>query len=189
VTHGQNSLRRRETSTLQPAAPIRMLLHSPVPRAYLAVALLDGPNRVGTGEQPRRDATLLQTAEKTCRVWLCSTPTSPGPTGDAVSQRRPRRAALDLEPALEGLDDDHVLALAATELRILVTHNVADVPRILREWAADQRAHAGVILVYGIDQSEFALIARGIERWLQLRPDHADWTDVLAILDRRFAGR
>jgi predicted nuclease of predicted toxin-antitoxin system len=97
--------------------------------------------------------------------------------------------ALDQELALEGLDDDQVLALAATEQRILVTHNVADFPGILREWAATQRAHAGVILVYGIDHSEFALIARGIERWLQLRPDHADWTDFPAILDRRFARR
>jgi predicted nuclease of predicted toxin-antitoxin system len=95
--------------------------------------------------------------------------------------------ALDQEPALEGLGDDQVLALAATEQRILVTHNVADFPGILREWAATQRAHAGVILVYGIDHSEFALIARGIERWLQLRPDHAGWTDFPAILDRRFA--
>jgi hypothetical protein len=97
--------------------------------------------------------------------------------------------ALDREPALEGLDDDEVLALAATERRILVTHNVADFPRILREWAAAQRAHAGVILVYGIDHSEFALIARGIERWLQLRPDQADWSDFPAIIDRRFGGR
>jgi hypothetical protein len=97
--------------------------------------------------------------------------------------------ALDQEPALEGLDDDQVLALAATEQRILITHNVADFPRILREWAADQREHAGVILVYGIDHSEFGLIARGIERWLGLRPDQADWRDFPAILDRRFARR
>jgi predicted nuclease of predicted toxin-antitoxin system len=96
--------------------------------------------------------------------------------------------ALDQQPALEGLDDDEVLALAATEQRILVTHNVADFPRILREWAAAQRTHAGVILVYGIDHSEFTLIVRGIERWLELRPDQADWRDLPAVLDRRFAG-
>jgi predicted nuclease of predicted toxin-antitoxin system len=97
--------------------------------------------------------------------------------------------ALDQESALEGLDDDEVLALAATEQRILVTHNVADFPRILREWATAQRTHAGVILVYGIDHSEFALIIRGIERWLELRPAQADWSDVPAILDRKFARR
>jgi len=97
--------------------------------------------------------------------------------------------ALDQEPALEGLDDDEVLALAATEQRILVTHNVADFPRILREWAATQRAHAGVILIYGIDHSESALIARGIERWLELRAHQAESGDFPAILERGFAGQ
>jgi hypothetical protein len=96
--------------------------------------------------------------------------------------------ALDQEPELEGLDDDEVLALAASERRILVTHNVADFPPILREWAAAQRAHAGVILVYGIDHSEFALVVAGIERWLRLRPAQSDWRDFPAILDRRSVG-
>jgi hypothetical protein len=97
--------------------------------------------------------------------------------------------ALDQERALEGLDDDEVLALATSDERILISHNVADFPRILRDWADAQRSHAGVILVYGIDHSEFALIVRGIELWLQLRPDQADWGDFPAILDRRFARR
>jgi len=109
--------------------------------------------------------------------------------GRRLEQKGHDVRALDQEPALEGLDDDEVLALATTERRILVTHNVADFPRIVRDWAAAQRAHAGVILVYGIDHSEFALIAHGIERCLQLRADQADWTDFPAILDRRFAGR
>jgi predicted nuclease of predicted toxin-antitoxin system len=97
--------------------------------------------------------------------------------------------ALDQEPALEGLDDDEVLSLAAAEERILVTPNIADFPGILREWAAAQRPHAGVILVYGIDHSEFALVVRGIERWVEMRPDHAEWRDLPVVLDRRFATR
>jgi predicted nuclease of predicted toxin-antitoxin system len=109
--------------------------------------------------------------------------------GRRLEQRGHDVRALDQEPALEGFDDDQVLALAAAEQRILVTHNVADFPRILREWAATQRAHAGVILLYAIDHSEFAVIARGIERWLEVRPDQADWTDFPAILDREFARR
>jgi Domain of unknown function (DUF5615) len=92
--------------------------------------------------------------------------------------------ALDQEPELEGLDDEEVLALAASERRILVTHNVADFPRILREWAAAQRAHAGAMLVYGIDHSEFAVVASGIERWLRLRPAQSDWRDFPAVLGR-----
>jgi hypothetical protein len=109
--------------------------------------------------------------------------------GRQLAERGHDVRALDQEPALEGLDDDEVLALAATEQRILVTHNIADFPRILREWAAAQRAHSGVILVYGIDHSEFGLIVRGIERWLQLRPDQSGWSDFPAILDGGFAAR
>lgn len=114
-------------------------------------------------------------------------------SGPNVGRRLGRKGhevrALDQEPELEGLDDDEVLGLASTEQRILVTHNVADFPRILRDWAAAQRSHAGIILVYGIDHSEFTLITGGIERWLELRPDQADWSDFPAILDRRFAQR
>jgi predicted nuclease of predicted toxin-antitoxin system len=95
--------------------------------------------------------------------------------------------ALDQEPALEGLDDDDVLALASQERRILVTHNIRDFPGILREWATGARSHTGAILVYGIDHSEFEPILRGIERWLQLYPEPANWADLAAILDRDFA--
>ncbi len=94
--------------------------------------------------------------------------------------------ALDQEPALEGLEDDDVLALASEEHRILVTHNVRDFPDILREWAAAQRSHAGAILVYGIDHSEFELIGRGIERWFELYPEPTSWKDLAVILDRDF---
>jgi predicted nuclease of predicted toxin-antitoxin system len=95
--------------------------------------------------------------------------------------------ALDQEPALEGLDDEEVLALASEEQRILVTHNIRDFPSIVREWAAAQRSHAGVILVYGIDHSEFDLVVRGIERWLELYAESARWIDLAAVLDRDFA--
>jgi hypothetical protein len=57
--------------------------------------------------------------------------------------------ALDQELVLEGLGDDRVLALAAEEQRILVTNDIGDFPRMLRQWAEAQRSHAGVILVYG----------------------------------------
>jgi predicted nuclease of predicted toxin-antitoxin system len=95
--------------------------------------------------------------------------------------------ALDQELALEGLDDDEVLALAVAEGRILVTHNVRDFPVILREWAAAERSHAGVILVYGIDHREFDLIVRGIELCFELYPDAASWQDLAVVVNRDFA--
>ena len=95
--------------------------------------------------------------------------------------------ALDQEPALEGLDDEDVLALACEDKRILVTNDIGDFPSILREWAAAQRSHAGVILVYGIDHREFDLVVRGIQRWLELYSEPARWIDLAAVLDRGFA--
>jgi len=95
--------------------------------------------------------------------------------------------ALDQEPALEGLEDEDVLALASQEERILVTQDVHDFPAILREWAAAQRSHAGTILIYGIDHSEFELIIRGIQRRLELYPEPASWIDLTAVIDRDFA--
>ena len=97
--------------------------------------------------------------------------------------------ALDRELVHEGLDDEEVLAIATEDERILVTHNVADFPEILRDWATAGRSHAGVILVYGIDHSEFALIRRGIERWLELRPRQEDWLDFSAVVDREVASQ
>lgn len=95
--------------------------------------------------------------------------------------------ALDQEPTLEGLDDEDVLALACDDKRILVTNDIGDFPGILREWAAAQRSHAGVILVYGIDHREFDLVVRGIQRWLKLYPQPPSWIDLAAVLDRNFA--
>lgn len=95
--------------------------------------------------------------------------------------------ALDQEPELEGLADDDVLALATDEERILVTYNIRDFPEIVRDWMEAQRSHAGVILVYSIDHSEFQTIAGGIQRWLDLYPEPDDWIDLTAVLDRAFA--
>lgn len=95
--------------------------------------------------------------------------------------------ALDQEPALEGLEDENVLTLASQEERIVVTNDVGDFPNILREWAAAQRSHVGVILVYGIDHREFELIIRGIQRWLELYPQPGSWIDLTVAVDRDFA--
>jgi predicted nuclease of predicted toxin-antitoxin system len=96
--------------------------------------------------------------------------------------------ALDREPALEGLDDEEVLTTAVAERRILVTHNIRDFPAILREWAAAQRFHAGVILVYGIDHREFDVIVRGIQGCLERYPDPGGWQDLSLVVDRESAG-
>lgn len=95
--------------------------------------------------------------------------------------------ALAEERENEGLDDEQVLTLATEENRILVTRDIADFPRLLREWGGAGRSHAGAILVHGIDHSEFALLVRAIERWLERVPRQEDWLDLAVVLDRPFA--
>lgn len=111
-----------------------------------------------------------------------------GPRVGALLQEKGHNVrALDQEPELEGLADDDVLALATEEERVLVTHNIRDFPEIVRDWMEAQRSHTGVILVYGIDHSEFQTIASGIQRWLDLYPESGAWIDLAAVLDRAFA--
>ncbi len=74
--------------------------------------------------------------------------------------------------------------LAAEDRRILVTHDIEDFPPILREWAAEGRSHAGVILVYGIRQHEFGLLIDGLQELFGERPMQQDWADVSEVLSR-----
>lgn len=97
--------------------------------------------------------------------------------------------ALDQEPALEALADQEVLALAAAEQRILVTHNIRDFAPIMRDWAQTGQSHAGIILIYGISQHEFDLVVRGIQALLQGRASEDEWRDYPAVLDRDLASR
>ena len=104
--------------------------------------------------------------------------------GDPLRARGHDVHALGQDRQNEGLDDEAVLALAAADRRILVTHDVKDFPAILREWAKAQRSHAGVILVYGIRPSEFGAVIDGIERLFEERPRQAAWANVVRALSR-----
>lgn len=90
--------------------------------------------------------------------------------------------ALSSEGALAGLSDEAVLAIAASEDRILVTRNSRDFAPILRAWAEGRRPHAGCILIWTLEHREFAAIVAGIERLLAERPRQDDWRDVVLAL-------
>lgn len=92
--------------------------------------------------------------------------------------------AVTEQTELEGLDDPDVLALAASEGRILVTFDVHDFAPVLREWATEGRSHGGCIIVYGIDPGEFGLLLRGLRAMLAQRPSQEDWTDFVHALTR-----
>lgn len=86
--------------------------------------------------------------------------------------------ALAEEQALEGLDDPEVLVLAAAEDRVLVTRNSRDFAPLLREWAEAGRGHAGCVLIWSLDHSEFAAIVSGLERLLADRSRQEAWRDL-----------
>ena len=90
--------------------------------------------------------------------------------------------ALDQEPGLDALDDADVLALATSDGSILVTHNVVDLPPLLREWLSAGRSHSGVILVHGVDHTAHELVAGGVERWLRRNPKQEGWVDFSAVV-------
>ena len=113
---------------------------------------------------------------------------SPKGVGRPLSRKGHDALSIAEEPLHEGLDNEEVLALAAAEGRILVTHNVADFPPILREWAAESHGHAGVILVHGIDHSEFGLVIDGLQKLFAERPAQQDWVDVSEVLSRNRFG-
>jgi len=86
--------------------------------------------------------------------------------------------ALAEETALEGLDDPEVLTLAASQERILVTRNSRDFAPILREWAESGRHHAGCILIWSLDHSQFTEIVAGVQHLLAQWPDPDAWREI-----------
>ncbi len=86
--------------------------------------------------------------------------------------------ALAEDAAFEGLPDPQVLELAAAEQRVLVTRNSRDFAPLAREWAEAQRSHAGLILIWMLDHSQFAEILAGIDEQLARRPSQEQWRDI-----------
>lgn len=90
--------------------------------------------------------------------------------------------ALDSETELEGLADPEVLELAAGEGRVLVTANIRDFEPLLREWAGEGRAHAGVILIPpSVRNEEFGVLISGIEKTIS-DAGQDNWADRVAWL-------
>lgn len=86
--------------------------------------------------------------------------------------------ALAEDAVYEGLPDPQVLELATAEQRILITRNSRDFAPLARQWAEAQRSHAGLILIWTLDHSQFAEMVAGIERQLAQRPKQEQWQDI-----------
>jgi len=87
--------------------------------------------------------------------------------------------ALAEDRVYEGLPDPQVLELAAAQRRILITRNSRDFAPLARQWAEGDRHHAGMILIWTLDHSQFAAIVAGVEHQLGLRPEPERWRDLV----------
>lgn len=90
--------------------------------------------------------------------------------------------AIDQDQTLGKLADEDLLALAAEQNRIVVTHNVRHFVPIVRSWEA-RRGHCGLILVT-LPHTDYGAILRRLEQAFAERPDQAAWTDRVAFLAR-----
>jgi predicted nuclease of predicted toxin-antitoxin system len=86
--------------------------------------------------------------------------------------------ALAEDVIFEGLSDPQVLEFAASEQRVLITRNSRDFAPLARQWAEAGRSHAGIILIWTLDHSQFAEILAGVERQLQQRSSQEQWRDI-----------
>jgi hypothetical protein len=90
--------------------------------------------------------------------------------------------ALQEEPALDGLDDEDVLALATSEERIVVARNSRHFAPLTRKWMEAGREHAGCILIWSCEHDEYASMIDGLERLLATASGQEDWKNlVLAV--------
>ena len=96
--------------------------------------------------------------------------------------------AADEEHDVRTYPDEALLALAASDRRILVTFDVADFVEISRKWAEDGRSHAGVAIVVGLRHNEFGAVIRAIEATLAEHQDQVAWRDVTRFVTRRPQG-
>ncbi len=80
--------------------------------------------------------------------------------------------------------DDHDVLTAATNAGMtLVTYDLRTIPALLRQWAEDERAHAGVVFVdeKTIAQDDFGKLARALAELFKLE-NAKNWTNRVIFL-------
>jgi hypothetical protein len=104
--------------------------------------------------------------------------------GAALRERKHDVLAVDEARDLDGCPDEELLVLASVQERVLVTFDVADFPRICREWLEAEKSHHGCAVIVGIRHHEFGAIMRALDAAFEIRPDARDWHDYLAFVSR-----
>ena len=91
--------------------------------------------------------------------------------------------AFDQDETLSRLADEDVLALAADQERIVISHNLRHFAPIARTWGEARRRHHGLILVT-LPHTDYGAILRRLEQLFAERRDQAEWVDRVEFLGR-----
>lgn len=98
---------------------------------------------------------------------------------DATLRREPR---IDFQSAqaarLDDLDDEDVLSLAASQSRILVSHDKRTMPKALASFVASGGTSPGVLLVIPQNAPIREIVEALVLIWADDRAD--DWIDLIA---------
>ena len=100
----------------------------------------------------------------------------------ALRERGHDVRAADEERALDGMEDEQLLELAADETRVMITFDVKDFTVIARRWAEAGKTHAGLGIVVGIDHGEFGVILNAISGEVVAE---REWSDLTLFITRR----
>lgn len=103
---------------------------------------------------------------------------------EALRKRGHDVRAADEDRDLDGWTDEDLLALAASEGRVMVTFDVKDFPLIARRWAEASRPHEGCAIVVGTDHGEFGVIPEALDRLFEIRSDPRAWHDYTCFVAR-----
>lgn len=95
-----------------------------------------------------------------------------GKVAERLRERGHDVIATSADPSLRGLSDPDLFDLAQREGRALVTYNRADFETIVREYAAANRAHHGLVIVHPtrFPSWEFARLTEALAALLASAP-------------------
>jgi predicted nuclease of predicted toxin-antitoxin system len=84
--------------------------------------------------------------------------------------------------------DDQILAVAASDQRVLVTYDRRTIPPLLKEWAETSQQHAGVVLVdeQTLQPADIGGLLRALRALVAEHGDD-DWQDRVIFLRARAA--
>jgi len=95
--------------------------------------------------------------------------------------------AVDQEKELERLPDEQLFELAASDGRVLVTHNARDFLQILKE-RSPEKSHAGLVLIpHSVKLNDFGAIISGIHETIS-GLSQEEWVDRVEWMRRATSG-